>query len=50
MNFYFEMAINILEVTLILSFLVQYFGYRIKYPAKYIWTIIIGLDGVNFFL
>lgn len=43
MNFYFEMAINILEVTLILSFLVQYFGYRIKYPAKYIWTIIIGL-------
>ena len=24
MNFYFEMAINILEVTLILSFLVQY--------------------------
>ena len=31
MNFYFEMAINILEVTLILSFLVQYFGYRIKY-------------------
>ena len=43
MNFYFEMAINILEVTLILSFLVQYFGYRIKYPTKYIWTIIIGL-------
>ena len=30
MNFYFEMAINILEVTLILSFLVQYFGYRIN--------------------
>ena len=28
MNFWFEMAINAVEVTLILSFLVQYFGYR----------------------
>ena len=27
MNFWFEMAINAVEVTLILSFLVQYFGY-----------------------
>ena len=26
MNFWFEMAINAVEVTLILSFLVQYFG------------------------
>ena len=38
MNFWFEMAINAVEVTLILSFLVQYFGYRMACPAKYIWT------------
>ena len=37
MNFWFEMAINAVEVTLILSFLVQYFGYRMACPAKYIW-------------
>ena len=35
MNFWFEMAINAVEVTLILSFLVQYFGYRMACPAKY---------------
>ena len=28
MNFWFEMAVNAVEVTLILSFLVQYFGYK----------------------
>lgn len=35
MNFWFEMAINAVEITLILSFLVQYFGYRMAGPAKY---------------
>ena len=39
MNFWFEMAINAVEITLILSFLVQYFGYRMAGPAKYIWTV-----------
>lgn len=32
MNFWFEMAINAVEVTLILSFLVQYFAvFRLPY-------------------
>lgn len=43
MNFWFEMAINVVEVTLILSFLVQYFGYRMACPAKYIWTALFGV-------
>lgn len=43
MNFWFEMAINAVEVTLILSFLVQYFGYRMACPAKYIWTALFGV-------
>ena len=43
MNFWFEMAINAVEVTLILSFLVQYFGYRMAGPAKYIWTALFGV-------
>ena len=37
------MAINAVEVTLILSFLVQYFGYRMACPAKYIWTALFGV-------
>ena len=43
MNFWFEMAINAVEITLILSFLVQYFGYRMAGPAKYIWTALFGV-------
>ena len=43
MNFWFEMAVNAVEVTLILSFLVQYFGYRMVCPAKYIWTALFGV-------
>ena len=43
MNFWFEMAINAVEVTLILSFLVQYFGYRMACPAQYIWTALFGV-------
>ena len=37
MNFWFEMAVNAVEVTLILSFLVQYFGYKTETSAKYWW-------------
>lgn len=43
MNFWFEMAINAVEVTLILSFLVQYFGYRMACPVKYIWAALFGV-------
>ena len=52
MNFWFEMAINAVEVTLILSFLVQYFGYRMACPAKYIWTAlfdVLSFGSVAFF-
>lgn len=52
MNFWFEMAVNAVEVTLILSFLVQYFGYRMTCPAKYIWTALFGVlsfGSVSFF-
>ena len=46
------MAINAVEVTLILSFLVQYFGYRMACPAKYIWTAlfdVLSFGSVAFF-
>ena len=52
MNFWFEMAVNAVEVTLILSFLVQYFGYRMTCPAKYIWTAlfdVLSFGSVSFF-
>lgn len=34
MNFWFEMAVNAVEVTLILSFLVQYFGSKTETSAE----------------
>ena len=43
MNFWFEMAVNAVEVTLILSFLVQYFGYKTETPAKYWGTALIWI-------
>lgn len=43
MNFWFEMAINAVEVTLILSFLVQYFGYKTETSAKYWGTALIWI-------
>ena len=43
MNFYFEMTINALDVTLILSFLIQYFGYRVNDTKKYYGTIIVWI-------
>lgn len=41
MNFWFEMAVNAVEVTLILSFLVQYFEYKTETSAKYWGTALI---------
>ena len=43
MNFWFEMAVNAVEVTLILSFLVQYFGYKTETSAKYWGTALIWI-------
>ena len=43
MNFWFEMAVNAVDVTLILSFLVQYFGYKTETSAKYWGTALIGI-------
>lgn len=43
MNFCFEMAVNAVEVTLILSFLVQYFGYKTETSAKYWGTALIWI-------
>lgn len=43
MNFWFEMAVNAVEVTLILSFLVQYFGYKTEISAKYWGTALIWI-------
>ena len=43
MNFWFEMAVNAVEVTLILSFLVQYFGYKTETSAKYLGTALIWI-------
>ena len=43
MNFWFEMAVNAVEVTLILSFLVQYFGYKTDTSAKYWGTALIWI-------
>lgn len=36
MNFFFETAINALEAFLILEFLAQYFGFRLRVPKRYI--------------
>ena len=38
MNFYFEMVINALDVTLILSFLIQYFGYKLPSAINHLGT------------
>lgn len=46
MNFWFEMAVNAVEVTLILSFLVQYFGYKTETSAKYWGTALICMDSL----
>lgn len=43
MNFWFEMAVNAVEVTLILSFLVQYFGYKTETSARYWGTALIWI-------
>lgn len=43
MNFWFEMAVNAVEVTLILGFLVQYFGYKTETSAKYWGTALIWI-------
>lgn len=43
MNFWFEMAVNAVDVTLILSFLVQYFGYKTETSAKYWGTALIWI-------
>ncbi len=43
MNFWFEMAVNAVEVTLILSFLVQYFGYKTETSVKYWGTALIWI-------
>lgn len=43
MNFWFEMAVNAVEITLILSFLVQYFGYKTETSAKYWGTALIWI-------
>lgn len=43
MSFWFEMAVNAVEVTLILSFLVQYFGYKTETSAKYWGTALIWI-------
>lgn len=43
MNFWFEVAVNAVEVTLILSFLVQYFGYKTETSAKYWGTALIWI-------
>lgn len=43
MNFWFEMAVNAVKVTLILSFLVQYFGYKTETSAKYWGTALIWI-------
>ena len=43
MNFWFEMAVNAVEVTLILSVLVQYFGYKTETSAKYWGTALIWI-------
>ena len=43
MNFCFEMAVNALEITLILSFLVQYFGYKTMGSARFWGTAILAV-------
>lgn len=43
MNFWFEMAVNAVGVTLILGFLVQYFGYKTETSAKYWGTALIWI-------
>lgn len=43
MNFCFEMAVNALEITLILSFLVQYFGYKTMGSARFWGTGILAI-------
>ena len=43
MNICFEMAVNALDVSLIISFLIQYFGYKAATPVKYWGTALIWL-------
>ena len=43
MNVWVEMAVNAVDVTLILSFLVQYFGYKTETSAKYWGTALIWI-------